>query len=353
VNLITAPWLRSQRFPRALALVAVLSLVSAPLASSGSRVGSSAAQRAGFYGITRHSSDRRVIEVPATQGPTGGSSDPCPAGMSLLSGGVVLGQDKYAGSLLGSFPEKDAQGREHWGAIVVNPGLGLGEPGELGLRVVCFRPINAYQPHPAQLGPVTSVDVIPKEMSGYVGEQDIMSRRTLCHKPINANNTVGQLLMVGGGFSLDHTSSAAPYSSDIVISEGDLVGWVAGASNLGIGETPGVLNVTAYCLALQHGHGTPDERLFTRVVGPVHYKLPPGPSVDQHSADCPGLPNEKSWAISGGFSIGYDLAWALPHVTASEASARGDSWSVSAVNPPGAPEVDFDVWAVCLVEVHL
>jgi hypothetical protein len=322
------------------------------MASSGPRVGSGAAQRAGFYGIARHSSDRRVTDVPAVQGPTGGSSDPCPAGMSLLSGGVLLSQDKFAGSLLASFPEKDAQGREHWGAIVVNPGLGLGEEGLLALTVVCFRPINANQPHPAKLGPVTSVDVIPKEMSGYIGVQEDRYGSVLCHKPVGST-TVGQLLMVGGGFSLDRTSSAAPFYSNIVELKNDLVGWQAAASNLGIGETPGVLNVTAYCLELQHGHGTPDERLFTRVVGPVHYKLPPGPSVDQHSADCPGLPNEKSWAISGGFSLGYDLAWALPHVTASEASVRGDSWSVSAVNPPGAPEVDFDVWAVCLVEVHL
>jgi hypothetical protein len=62
---------------------------------------------------------------------------------------------------------------------------------------------------------------------------------------------------------------------------------------------------------------------------------------------------EKTWAISGGFSLGYDPAWGLPHVTESAASLGGDSWSVSAVNPPGAPEVDFDVWAVCLVEVRL
>jgi hypothetical protein len=272
--------------------------------------------------------------------------------MSLLSGGVFFAQGKDTASLLASFPEKDKQGHEHWGAIVVNPGLGLGEPGQLALTVVCFRPIYAYQPHPAQLGPVTSVNVIPKERSGYIGVQEDRSGTVYCHKPVNSD-TVGQLLMLGGGFSLLHTSSAAPFWSEMLTVKNDLVGWAAGASNLGIGETPGVLTVEAYCLALQHGHGTPIERLFTRVVGPVHYKLPPGPSVGQHVADCPALPNEKSWAISGGFSLGYDLAWGLPHVTASAASLGGDAWSVSALNPPGAPEVDFDVWAVCLVEVRL
>jgi hypothetical protein len=274
--------------------------------------------------------------------------------MSLLSGGVILAQQKYTGSLLASFPEKDALGHEHWGAIVVNPGLGLGEPGQLALTVLCFRPIYEYQKHPAHLGPLTSVNVIPKERDGYIGVQEDLSGHVLCTEPAkNPRNTVGRLITVGGGFSLDHTSSAAPFESHMIMVKHDFVGWVAGASNLGIGETPGVLSVEAYCLDLRHGNGTPVERLFTRVVGPVHYKLPPGPSVSQHFADCPALPYEKSWAISGGFSLGYDLAWGLPHVTESAASVDGGAWSVSALNPPGAPEVDFDVWAVCLVEVRL
>jgi hypothetical protein len=298
VILSTSARRNPQRSRCSIALAAVVALAIAPIAAGGPRDRSGASLKAGFkpavYGITRYQFDMRETDVPAEQGPTRGSSDPCPEGMSLLSGGVILAQQKYTGSLLASFPEKDEQGHEHWGAIVVNPGLGLGEPGQLALTVLCFRPIYAYQKHPAHLRPLTSVDAIPKERDGYIGVQEDLSGHVLCTKPAkNPRNTVGRLITVGGGFSLANTSSAAPFESHMIIVKHDFVGWVAGASNLGIGETPGVLSVDAYCLELQHGHGTPVERLFTRVVGPVHYKLPPGPSVRQHSADCPGLPFEK------------------------------------------------------------
>jgi hypothetical protein len=330
---------------RWLALAAVAALASAPLASSGPRAGSGAAHagglRAPFYSWFFGKLPAKTGDVPEGASITDGSSERCPAGWMLLSGGVILAQEKYTGSIVSSYPESD-----YWKATVVNPGLGLGEPGQLELTGTCVRLDHRKLPSDAH-GPVTGVSVITEEKSGHIAEQETLSGHVLCNpKPSK------QISVVGGGFALTGTSSAAPIESHLLILRNHDAGWVAGADNRGIGETPGTLTVYANCLRFLHERGQPAlDSLFTRVVGPETYALSSDDAA-QHGATCPEHEGETSWAVSGGFDLGYDPEADLPHVYESAPSDDGKSWLVGAVNPPLSPQVDLYVYAVCLVEVR-
>jgi hypothetical protein len=264
---------------------------------------------------------------------------------------VILAQEKYTGSIVASLPGENDSGEPDWEARVANPGLGLGEPGQLWLRVFCAKLDYQKDPRLGFVRPVTGVRVYAEERSGHIAEQETLSGHVLCNA--KSGGRPGQhLFAVGGGFALSDTSSAAPIESHALLIGGDSEGWVAGADNRGIGETPGTLTVIATCLQLLRQRGlTPLDSLRIRVVSET-YELLPGPDAVEHSVTCLESAGETSWAISGGFDVGFTENAPLPHVYESAPSEDGKSWLVGAINPPLAPEAEWGVYAVCLVEVH-
>jgi hypothetical protein len=350
VNPNTSVRLLPRWFLRPLAVAAVATLATAAASTARSSPAELGQLRNPFYVIAYKTIGFKTGRVSAGLSTTYGTSKPCPAGYSLWSGGVSLAQMKYTGSIVASFPGHNDSGQPDWEAVVQNPGLGLGEPGLLSLSVACARLVYEKDRRLGFVRPVTGVSVQVVKRSGHLADQETLVGGVPCNtKPGLPPGR--RLVAVGGGFALSGTSSAAPVASFPYGLHGRSDGWQAEVDNRGIGETPGRLTVFVNCARVLRQRGVaPLDYLYTRVV-PEHYLLLPGPDVVEHSASCPEYEGEESWAISGGFSLGSNDAASPPHVYESAPSVDGKSWVVGAINPPLAPEVPFDVYAVCLVEV--
>jgi hypothetical protein len=280
----------------------------------------------------------------------GGKTAVCPEGYSRWSGGVELLQDKDTGSVVVSRPLGNG-----WDAEVANPGL-LGESGHLFVEAYCFRPV--YHPVPSQGAdaPVTGVSVAPVQETYAVNLQVKETRHALCKKAGPGYNAYG------GGFYITHSWSAAPFDSvaewlgrpNEPTVNPRVSGWEAGVSNIGIGETPGLLTVDALCVKLLHQPGRPPlESLSTTVARSV--VAVKDDDVGVATRTCPEGENFISYAIGGGFALGFNLAKALPHIARSfPVDTRGpdSAWQVLAVNPPTADATVLFAYAICLIEGH-
>jgi hypothetical protein len=278
----------------------------------------------------------------------GGKTTNCPEGYSLWSGGFELLQAKDPGSVVVSRPLGNG-----WDAEVANPPM-LGEAGNLYVDAYCFRPV--YHPVPSQGAdtPVTAVSVYPEQES-YAVNLLVKERRHASCKKAGYN-------AYGGGFYITHSSSAAPFDSvaewlgtaNEPTVNARVPGWEAGVSNIGIGETPGLLTVDALCVKLLHQPGRPPlESLSTTVKRRV--VTVNSDDVGVATSTCPEPEKSISYAIGGGFALGFNLAKALPHIARSfpvDTNGPVSGWQVMAVNPPTDDDRVLFAYAICLIEGH-